>query len=65
MNGTTAQAIPSGLKGLDIPLESRVISVADAFDTMTTDRSYRTAYPIERAINELKKIPARSFARWR
>ncbi len=52
---------PDGLKGEDIPLEARVLSVADAFDTMTTDRSYRTAYSIERAINELKKDTGTQF----
>jgi putative nucleotidyltransferase with HDIG domain len=46
---------PAGLKGEDIPLESRLISVADAFDAMTTNRSYRSAFTIEQAIDELKK----------
>jgi putative nucleotidyltransferase with HDIG domain len=52
---------PDGLKGEDIPLEARVLSVADAFDTMTTDRSYRTAYSIERTIDELKKDTGTQF----
>lgn len=32
---------PDGLKGLDIPEEARIIAVADAYDAMTSNRSYR------------------------
>jgi putative nucleotidyltransferase with HDIG domain len=46
---------PIGLKGEDIPLEARLITVADAFDSMTTNRPYRPALTIEHAIDELKK----------
>jgi HD-GYP domain-containing protein (c-di-GMP phosphodiesterase class II) len=45
---------PNGLEGEDIPLCARIIAVADAFDTMTTNQSYRLALDIEYAINELK-----------
>lgn len=34
---------PEGLKGMEIPYEARVIAVADVFDAMTSDRSYRSA----------------------
>lgn len=44
---------PTGLKGENIPLLSRIITVADAFDAMTNDRSYRKALSIKAAINEL------------
>jgi putative nucleotidyltransferase with HDIG domain len=44
---------PDGLKGEDIPMGSRLIAVADAFDTMTTDRSYRPALTIDYTIGEL------------
>ena len=44
---------PGGLKGEDIPIGARLMAVADAFDTMTTDRSYRAARSIERALSEL------------
>jgi len=46
---------PYGLKGEDIPIEGRVISVADAFDAMTSNRPYRKGLSIEIAINELQK----------
>jgi HD-GYP domain-containing protein (c-di-GMP phosphodiesterase class II) len=44
---------PLGLKGMDIPEFARVIMVADAFDSMTSNRSYRPAMTIEDAIDEL------------
>ncbi len=52
---------PDGLEGEDIPLISRLISVVDAFDTMTTNRSYRSAFGTEYAINELKKGTCKQF----
>ncbi len=45
---------PYGLKGEEIPIEGRVISVADAFDAMTSNRPYRKGMPIEVAIAELE-----------
>ncbi|MDX9916782.1 MAG: diguanylate cyclase [Gudongella sp.] len=45
---------PQGLKGEDIPLLSRILSVADAFDAMTNNRPYRKAMTEEDAIAELK-----------
>ena len=45
---------PLGLKGEDIPLECRIISIADAYDAMTNDRPYRKALTPEEAIAELK-----------
>ena len=44
---------PLGLKGMEIPEFARVIMVADAFDSMTSNRSYRPAMSIEAAIDEL------------
>ncbi len=41
---------PEGLKEDQIPLESRIIAVADIFDALTTDRSYRSAYSFRKAI---------------
>lgn len=43
-----------GLKGEEIPLEARIICVADAFDAMATDRSYRKHLPRERILEELE-----------
>jgi HD-GYP domain-containing protein (c-di-GMP phosphodiesterase class II) len=39
------QGYPDGLVGAEIPLLSRIIAVADAFDAMTSDRPYRGAMP--------------------
>lgn len=44
---------PSGISGDHIPEEARIISVADAFDAMTTKRTYRDSLTLEKAIDEL------------
>jgi len=52
---------PEGLRGEQIPLESRIISVADSFEAMTSDRSYRTALDDESAAEELKNHSGTQF----
>jgi diguanylate cyclase (GGDEF)-like protein len=52
---------PLGLGGSDIPLESRIILVADAFEAMTSDRPYRKACPIEDALGELDRRAGAQF----
>lgn len=53
---------PDGLKGEDIPLESRIISVADAFDAMTSIRPYKsTPLTVGDAKRELKKCSGTQF----
>ena len=44
---------PKGLKGMEIPLQARIIAIADAYDAMTSHRSYRTAMSEKEAIAEL------------
>ena len=46
---------PIGLKGKEIPLEARILAIADAFTAMTTVRSYSDALPLEGALEELKR----------
>ena len=46
---------PDGVKGDSIPLAARIISVADAFDAMTSDRPYRTAMDVEKAVGEINR----------
>lgn len=46
---------PLGLKGEEIPLGARVISVADVYDALTQKREYNTALPVEEALMELEK----------
>jgi HD-GYP domain-containing protein (c-di-GMP phosphodiesterase class II) len=52
---------PDGLEGEDIPIGARIIAVADAFDTMTTDRSYRSALNVEDSISELRNCSGTQF----
>ena len=47
---------PDGIKGGEIPLESRIIAVADTYDAITTDRSYRKGRTHDEAIAELKRV---------
>lgn len=46
---------PDGLKHEEIPLEARILAVADTFDAMTTDRPYRKAMPIAEALTEIER----------
>ena len=52
---------PDGLSGEAIPLAARVIHVADAVDSMTTDRVYRSARPLPNAIAELRRRAGTQF----
>jgi len=52
---------PMGLAGHEIPEFARVIAVADAFDSMTTTRSYREARSIDQAFNELRRGAGSQF----
>lgn len=45
---------PLGLRGEDIQLASRIFAVVDAFDAMTSDRPYRAAMPLDRALGEIR-----------
>ncbi|NLS45413.1 MAG: diguanylate cyclase [Firmicutes bacterium] len=55
------QGYPYGLKGEEIPLLSRILSIADAFDAMTNDRPYRKAMDKKSAINELQRCSGKQF----
>jgi len=52
---------PDGLKGDGIPLGSRILAVADAYEAMTADRPYRQCLTIDEAIAELKRCTAVQF----
>ncbi len=52
---------PTGLRGEGIPLAARVFAIADSFDAMTSDRPYRAAMPIERALEELRQGAGTQF----
>jgi len=52
---------PSGLAGEAIPLGARIVAVLDTFDAMTSDRPYRKAMPLEKAIAELRRCAGTQF----
>jgi HD-GYP domain-containing protein (c-di-GMP phosphodiesterase class II) len=52
---------PDGLKGDSIPLLGRIVSVADAFDAMTTDRPYSKAMTFEAALARLRFLAGKKF----
>jgi diguanylate cyclase (GGDEF)-like protein len=52
---------PHGLAGEEIPIGSRIILVADAFDAMTSERSYRAAIGVDAAIAELHRYSGSQF----
>ncbi|HEV7376182.1 MAG TPA: HD domain-containing phosphohydrolase [Pyrinomonadaceae bacterium] len=47
---------PQGLKGDEIPMQARIVSVADTFDAMTTDRPYQRAMKFEDALARIKSF---------
>jgi len=53
INGT---GYPNGLSGDEIPLEARIVAVADVFDALTSERSYKEAWDNDRAIATLKEM---------
>lgn len=52
---------PAGRSGSDIPRLGRIICLADCFDAMTTNRTYRAAMPIEQAISEIRRCAGTQF----
>lgn len=52
---------PNKIKGEGIPLEARIISVADAYDAMTSERSYKKGMSSEAAIKELQRCSGLQF----
>jgi HD-GYP domain-containing protein (c-di-GMP phosphodiesterase class II)/methylmalonyl-CoA mutase cobalamin-binding subunit len=52
---------PRGLKGEAIPIEGRIVAVADVFDALTSDRVYRKAFPVDEAIQMMREQRGRHF----
>lgn len=55
------QGYPHRLRGGRIPLEARILSIADAFDAMTSTRAYREALPVDDALEELERCAGTQF----
>jgi diguanylate cyclase (GGDEF)-like protein len=55
------QGYPDGLAGTDIPLGSRIIAICDSFDTMMSDRPYRSAMSCEEAVAEVRRCAGSQF----
>lgn len=52
---------PLGLRGKTIPIECRILAIADAYDSMTNDRPYRKAMSCQEAAAELKRCAGTQF----
>lgn len=52
---------PFGIKGEEIPIQCRILSIVDAYDAMTNDRPYRKAMTKEEAINEITRCKGSQF----
>ncbi|WP_455381738.1 HD-GYP domain-containing protein [Salinispira pacifica] len=52
---------PRGLKGAEIPIEARIVTVADVWDALTTDRPYRAAYTLSDAVTTMRSECGRIF----
>jgi methanogenic corrinoid protein MtbC1 len=52
---------PRGLKGEAIPIEGRIVAVADVFDALTSDRVYRKAFSVEDAVQMMREQRGRHF----
>jgi putative two-component system response regulator len=52
---------PSGLRGEEIPLSGRIVSLADVFDALTSRRCYKPAFPIDKAIEIIREEEGRQF----
>ncbi|SIQ95638.1 two-component system response regulator [Aquipseudomonas alcaligenes] len=52
---------PRGIGGVEIPVEARIIAIADVFDALTSERPYKKAWPVEEAVQLLREQSGRHF----
>ena len=52
---------PHGLKGEDIPIEARVVALADVFDALCSKRCYKEAWPVEKVVSMIKAAAGSHF----
>ena len=55
------EGYPDGIKGEDIPLSGRIVAIADVFDALTSERPYKNAWPVEKALDLLKEESGQHF----
>ncbi len=52
---------PAGLRGEDIPLAGRICALCDVFDALTSDRPYKMAWPVEKAVAHIQQQSGKHF----
>jgi putative two-component system response regulator len=52
---------PNGISGLEIPISARIVAIADVFDALTSSRPYKEAWPIDRALDEIRNATGQHF----
>lgn len=52
---------PRGLKGAEIPIEARIVAVADVFDALCSERPYKQAWPLQKALQEIMNNSGKHF----
>ena len=57
----TEKGFPEGLKGEDIPLSARIMALADVFDALVSKRSYKPAFPFEKAMDIIREGAGKHF----
>ena len=55
------QGYPNGLRGIAIPVEARIVAIADVFDALTSKRPYKSAWPLEQALEHIKQRSGQQF----